>query len=360
MPEKVRFHTMANCFSIFLGSAQIEQLLAGGAYLVTPGWLGHWQGWMAQWRFDEKTAGEYFAEFSSRIVLLDTGVDKNVKEKLESFAAFVNIPHETIQVGLDLFRMHLEKAVGDWEIHFDRQEFLRERQELRRQNADYTMAMDLTGRLNLANNETEVIDAVIEIFQMLFAPRRILYFPSRDGKPNKPRLYPAKEAIKEIDSSLIPWAAGEKPDDMLIHIQSGAESFADLYLEGIAYPQFKPHYRNVAFFLSNPVALSIQNARIKQQNNEAKSQMLIRILESYYGALSLHDLSEKLLLLLMKPEYIRGCAILLSGVNGFESVASQGFLEGFLSHLKPMKRIALSATKINRFCWRRELIWARK
>ncbi|MBI5179682.1 MAG: DUF1638 domain-containing protein [Nitrospinae bacterium] len=95
------------CFYMLADRTMVDTLMASGAYLVTPGWLRHWQQYMVEWGLDQETAAMLFGETTNRIVLLDTGVFPESGRMLEEFAGFVQLPFERVAIGLGFFRAYV-------------------------------------------------------------------------------------------------------------------------------------------------------------------------------------------------------------------------------------------------------------
>jgi hypothetical protein len=89
-----------------------DAILKEGAYLLSPGWLGKWKIYLAQWGMKREIAQEFFAEFARKLVLIDTLVDPASTDHLTEFADFVGCPSESIPVGLDFFRDHIRAILG--------------------------------------------------------------------------------------------------------------------------------------------------------------------------------------------------------------------------------------------------------
>ena len=61
-------HHLDSCFHMLAGHALVDQYVRDGAYLLTPGWLEHWERHIAQWGFDQPTARAFFQECCSQLV----------------------------------------------------------------------------------------------------------------------------------------------------------------------------------------------------------------------------------------------------------------------------------------------------
>lgn len=101
------------CFHLLAGAPLVDDLLSGGAHLVTPGWLRHWRGHLSAMGLDQETARALYQEASREVVLLDTGVAADGAAELGAFAAHLGLPHRTLPVGLDHLRLRLEAQMGE-------------------------------------------------------------------------------------------------------------------------------------------------------------------------------------------------------------------------------------------------------
>ena len=95
-------------FDCFLPSPLIRSYLDEKAFLLTPGWLDAWDERLAAWGFDESAARTFFRERFSKILLLDTGIDPEAREKLAAFADHVDLAYSAVPVGLEHPRLLLE------------------------------------------------------------------------------------------------------------------------------------------------------------------------------------------------------------------------------------------------------------
>ena len=100
------------CFHLVAGPTLVEELLAGGAHLVTPGWLRGWRGHLAAMGLDAPTAAALLGEAARLVVLLDTGVGADPAEELAAFAGHLGLPAERRRVGLDHLRLRVERLAS--------------------------------------------------------------------------------------------------------------------------------------------------------------------------------------------------------------------------------------------------------
>jgi hypothetical protein len=145
------------CFYMFVNKTIIDRYLKAKAYLLTPGFLDKWRKCIKEMGLDQKSAREFFRKSYSGLALLDTGKGKNTKKNLQQFSKYVNLPSETIPVGLDHFSMFLKEIVLEWRLkNKNIQEKLRpslhedtERRKQKRINIDRTCLVEI--------NESEMV-----------------------------------------------------------------------------------------------------------------------------------------------------------------------------------------------------------
>ena len=148
------------------------------------------------------------------------------------------------------------------------------------QLAEYAMVFDMLGQLTGITDEEAAIHKIMELFSMLFAPQSLIYFPIRDGKPEKiktspPSLPVSDEQLKRLhsfpgDSS---WTHPEK--GFLLAIQHSDRTLGILELDGLLFPNRKRHYQNLALSTAPVLALVIANARNFQKLERANQSIKI-------------------------------------------------------------------------------------
>ncbi|MBI4849141.1 MAG: PilZ domain-containing protein [Nitrospirae bacterium] len=111
-----RPHLTDQCFYMFANKNIIDAYLKEKAYLLTPGFLIRWRQCIKEMDLDRKSAGRFFKKSFSKLVLLDTGTEKNISKKLQQFSEFLNLPCKTVPVGLDHFSMFLKGTILEWRL----------------------------------------------------------------------------------------------------------------------------------------------------------------------------------------------------------------------------------------------------
>ncbi|MEW7973617.1 MAG: ATP-binding protein [Candidatus Thiodiazotropha endolucinida] len=256
------------CFELFVPSMETQPHADAGAHIFTPGMLRRWRESYESWGFSKKEAREFFAESTSRLVLLDTGVDSE-STAIEEVARELNLPCEKLPVGLEHLRLQLHRLVAHW-----RAEIV---QESEHQLADYAMVHDLAGDIAALTDEESVIDRVMELFTMFCAPTHTFYLPIQDGEAGELRVSAqADDAVQEgerLYSMTQQYQMDEERGGFRINFLRGGQRLGALAVWGIAFDQYRPRYLSLALNIMPVVALAISNARTYRHRLEAEAKI---------------------------------------------------------------------------------------
>lgn len=278
LPEDVRGATLSvlrdTCFQLLVNGGIVERWIAGGAHLLTPGWLAGWRGRIAGWGLDRAGARQLFGEAAKRLLLLDTGVDPDAGAELEAFGDFLGLPVESVPVGIDHLAGILASAV------------IRGRElpgaggvaPLQRRVADQAVVLDFTDRLGALRREADVAAHASELLLRLFAPQRVAYAPVVDGKRGPFRMHPEGEAAPEglaaeLDALAEEAAFTADGKGILLRVGRGPRPLAWLAATGLAFPRHRGHYLEIGRAMARAVALGVANARAFEQLEKAEAAL---------------------------------------------------------------------------------------
>ncbi len=270
--HKFHLHKLEQCFHLFADQNLIDSYLKEGAYLITPSWLVNWQYHLKTMGFQQELAQVFFKESARRLLLLDTGIEANSADHLRDFAEFVEMPSQIVPVGLGYFRLLLSKMVMAWRLEQQKNESTTALNHARQHISEYAMAIDLLNNLASTMTESEVIQNIIDLFSMLFAPHALFYLPLRDDKAGQ--LHQQVFSSYSIDSIAIlnrlahfdkvyDWT--ESGNGFCLQIRHRNKNLAILEVEQIAFPEYKERYLNLALTIVNVCGLAIYNARSFQK-----------------------------------------------------------------------------------------------
>ena len=252
------------CFHLVAPATLVDGLIAGGAYLMTPGWLSNWRQHIKDWGFDQETAGQFFRETTRELILFDTGVDNNCLDALSAMGEYLDLPVRSIPVGLDMLRLSLEHLVMKLQQN---QKSLPPPDQF---FTDQLMAIDLINVLIASNSEKEAIDHIKELFNLLFAPGRLNYFPAGNNK----------ECPVLRTKDKFAWTASGC--GFVIPLGYKETSLGILEIDNLAFPDYKERYLILALPLTEVCSMAIFNARIREarQKSEMALQRMAHIVAS--------------------------------------------------------------------------------
>jgi diguanylate cyclase (GGDEF)-like protein len=263
-----RIHRLPQCFSMIADQEIIDRSLREGAYLVAPGWLADWPAGLERLGLDREAARAMFHETISRVTLLDTGIDVTSGLHLAEFADFIDRPCQIHTVGLCCLRLRITQTILTWRLEREKRESFEAAREMRKQSADYAMAVDLLGHLAQTTEETQTVVAMIEVFTMLFAAGRVAFLRFVDGRPEELHLHPEETSPADRETLRTRLADfreesawTESGRGFLLRIIHRGETQGVIAVEEIAFPEYRDHYLNLALNIVNVCTLPIDNAR---------------------------------------------------------------------------------------------------
>ncbi|MCE1254277.1 MAG: HD domain-containing protein [Anaerolineae bacterium] len=255
-----------------------------GAYLLTSGWLMDWQKQIESWGFDKNTIKEFFSESISSLVLLDTGISADSHIKLNKFASYTGMPSRIIPVGTGYFSLFLKQFILNWQLNQKVNHKSDSEEHTISTAANYAMAMELLVGLTKIWNEDKVIEAILEIFSMLFAPKQVEYIPWNENRPGK---IVVLSADYFSDEQLETWLNVSNDDEtwqetdggFLLRIRYIDKTVGGLAVKSIAFPEYRNQYLNLAIEVAHLCGLAIINARTYQEIQRFNAELENRVQE---------------------------------------------------------------------------------
>jgi diguanylate cyclase (GGDEF)-like protein len=284
----IHLHKLEQCFNLIADQTLIDNCLKNGAYLTTPGWLAIWPDNIKKMGLDQETAREMFAETTTSIVLLDTGLDEKSTEHLQAFAAYVDRPYKIFYTGISVLRLLLARTILTWQMDVQKKKSVAEIKNLQKQSAMHAMAIDLLSNLARIVDEEHAIEAMMDVYTMLFAPQRVCYLSYHDGLPDKllikPPISDAHE-IETIKNNLEGFyqesSYTESGKGFILRIVRRGEVRGVIAVEEIALPEYIDQYLNLALGIVNICELPVENAR-KYQKLIVTEEMLRKANEDLF------------------------------------------------------------------------------
>jgi hypothetical protein len=134
------------------------------------------------------------------------------------------------------------------------------------------MALDLLADLARIVDESKAVEAMLDVYTMLFAPQRLCFLSFQDGLPDRlwirPPLFDNYE-METIKKKLAGFhqesGYTESGKGFLLRIVRRGEVRGVIAVEGIAFPEYLHQYLNLALGIVNICELPIENARKYQK-----------------------------------------------------------------------------------------------
>lgn len=270
--DQSRIVHATHCLYLFAGETMIDSLLASGAFLMTPGWLQSWREMIGQWVFDQSSAQDFFRESATRIVLLDTGLDKQALTELKAFGDYIGLPAEALPVGLDHFRLVLKNEIAALEKTGIEKSLQTVKGKVNQQDAENLMMLDLLEGLVQKNSEAEVVSGLFDLLAMLFAASDMVYLPHDDGDESS-AIYHGGESARALYPELRKWSdeSGEccalsgDGTSFFIRIQHKDSPFGVLGVGGFSFPQYIKRYLARSKSVARLCGMIIENIRLLER-----------------------------------------------------------------------------------------------
>ena len=268
-------HRLSQCFYGIANQAIVDNITAQGGYILSPGWLANWKQHIKSWGFDQPTARSFFQESIKKICLLDTGVGVDSEKQLAEMGAYLDLPVECVQVGLDVFDLYLTQIVERWQLRKRQEMHAAEASEMQRSMANYAMILDLIPWLAQKHSEAEVIAQTLDIFKMLFSANTLHYLQIEDNQVLSSHGNNIEPSSIE---ALVRWAREEDALSRWIDEKSGfylrfayhKQTVGALLVSNLSFPQHIHHYLNLSIAMTSIYGLAIINARILQRLKDAE------------------------------------------------------------------------------------------
>ena len=224
----------------------------------------------------------FFHDFARELLLLDTGVVADAQHKLDELAHVVQLPATRMSVGIDYIRQLLGRLVAEWRLGERNGQAREHDRKHSRELADHKSAMDFLGRLPLLKDERETIDAIEEMFHLLFAPQEFHYVRFGDDIAYSALPPDLSRQVRALRSD---WAWTDSQTGFLLRIARAGDTLGIVTVDRFAFPEYRDHYLNLALSVAGVAGLAIDNARTYRQikNTEAalrKSEQNLKIAQA--------------------------------------------------------------------------------
>ncbi|MCM2284070.1 MAG: hypothetical protein NDI81_04785 [Desulfobacula sp.] len=149
---------------------------------------------------------------------------------------------------------------------------------IRKQLSEYAMAFDLLANITHSCTEQEAVESVLQVFDILFSPGRLVYVSLENGRPDRVySLLPPKDEVQSIKDRLTgfdgqySWTQTGKGFRVLIsHNDKG---LGILEVDDLKFPEHGERYLNLTLSMVLVCGLAIENARQYQRIKEIENTL---------------------------------------------------------------------------------------
>lgn len=298
-PANLQVHNLGSCHELVTPRAVLDACIGRGAYLVSGSWLSAWEAHLDGLGADRALTCSIIAESCKTVVLVDGGTDAPGRERLAEFAAVVGLPSEVLHVGTEVLEtrlqlIQLEHRHAEARAQ-DRVALLRSQQDA----AAFSMALGVLSDLAGEVREAGVISGLFQLFETLFACEQMTFSPVGGGSAVQYPPGPARETwALAADTSLALLDGG-----FLVALHHRNERIGVLQVDGLAHPEHRARYANLASHLGGVCGLAIMNARQREQLAAtqralaAEKDLLLTTLQSIGDGVLAFDTSGRVTLL---------------------------------------------------------------
>ncbi|WP_200389222.1 diguanylate cyclase [Thiocapsa imhoffii] len=254
-----------HCIHLLAGADLLEEATRAGAYLVTAGWLRSWRAHLRALGFDQDRARLFFQECARELLLLDTGTDPEAHEALHAFADVLDLPRRIQYVGLDVVRLRLELMIQRWRNERNQGRLRAVLAQTNHKVADYAMAFDLLVRLSHLSDEETTVNAIHELFTMLFGCTNLVYAWVTENRVERvlgdalPQDQVHLQQVldeMEVGDLVLPAGTG-----FYVRIDHQRVTSGLLWVRELPFPGYRDQYMNLSAAIARLCGLAISNAR---------------------------------------------------------------------------------------------------
>jgi signal transduction histidine kinase len=259
--SRLRTVVLEQCFHLVVDPSLSNSVASRGGYQVTPAWLADWPAHLRRLGLTTESSGDFFRDTARELVLYDTGSRPEPMTHLKAMSDAVGLPARRIAVGQSHTRLLLAALVHDWRNAQDKRHAEVLERERARELAAHVLAMDLLAQLAKHEHEEDVLRAIEDLFSILFAPKTCRFLAAQAGQaPRAPDLEPD-------------WAWTPSGQGFLLCVTHENQLLGHMEVDGLAYPQFRQRYLNMALAMAGVCALAIVQTRSKAELKRTYEQL---------------------------------------------------------------------------------------
>ena len=269
--NKVEVVQLEQCLEILFPIRTICHFTKQGYFLVSNGWLRNYKRHIREWGIDNQSAKEFFGGSLKKIMLLETGLSGDYQNNLQALSDYMGLHFEVMPVGTSQLQLFINTLVLNWRNDNERQKLNERISTFAGESANYTLVFSQLRHLINLTSETDIVQDIFKLINVLFAPLQIFY--QRNDPSNQTTIYYKPEqstALFDVNNSFE------------IEVRYAREQLGIFGIIGVKFPAHIPKYKSMADVISQMGGLAISNAR-KYTELEKTKQALSLSEEHFRG-----------------------------------------------------------------------------
>ncbi|WP_340820634.1 ATP-binding protein [Methanolobus sp. WCC4] len=276
----LKVNNIGHIYDLFVDNMILKEHENEGTFVIVPGWAAKWE---ENLQFIDQFDGEPDRPFSDRyssVLILDTGLHPDLIEKAEEFSAYVDVPFNILDVGLEHFKLAFDNLILQWGIE-KKQEQLK---LCNRKAASYAMSIDFIKTIADLTDESMAIDSICKLFSTMFAPKNVVYYSFHEEEMDlrycrSPES--EKDAIMQLKDSDANYLVFDTEDGFALKIMTTDDLLGIIEIHGVAFPEYLDEYLSVGYDLAKASGLAISNIRryhevFRSREEQVKLSELLR------------------------------------------------------------------------------------
>jgi len=254
----------------------LNHFIENKSYIITIGWLLQWEHTIIhRWKFTKEIATQFFNDVAKQVLIIDTGVYGDFQKQLIEFTEYVGLKYSILPIGIDFFEKNIESILYKHHQHRISVEYAKYKKEVSQKLSEYAMTFDLIPSLSKIISEKKVIEKIIELYTILFAPEKIAYLKIDEiGEATVVQSDFANHSKKQLLSICNfegEYSITDDKQGFITKINYNGKMYGFIWAENILFPEHLTRYINLAISLVSFFGLLISNSRQFEELEHTKN-----------------------------------------------------------------------------------------
>lgn len=271
-PEcKITLHTheMENLYELMLSGRELQK--HKGKFIISSGWLDRIISNTENDELEKERIRKYIDTSYSSILYLETGFYESSSNNIEKLSKITKKPIWTLLVDMDLMKVRLTNIILEYDC-ISKAENLKESNE---RISSYAMSIEIIRELVELKTEKDVVEKIIQMCYILFAPENVSYISLRKGV-----IQSQTSTMSDLDADLNKelletdkkYLIFNERDGFILKIGNQNEIMGAIGVQKVFSPQKIHEYLNTALIIAKAASLVILNIRRFEELKESKRQ----------------------------------------------------------------------------------------